>query len=489
MKGLNIVLILTLLALSGCSVSAKDRLLNVKEHGVTGDGVTDDLKAIQRCIDLASAQNIICYFPDGVYLMKGSLYLVSNLKLKGQKKSVLKFIGGGILGEKSKQRRDYYTNNYNNEFVPNQKSSKILGVSSNRILAANSQVFVVNDDVVIFNGIKNSWEILENKEKSALWNTDDLDEMARGGSFKISAISKNELSTTPNLEFKTSSKSMISKRAGVVNVLITDLTIVSNEVNYTIQLEQPRNVILSNLILKGNGGVLLSQFANNCKILSCDINTTKNASVIIENFSSGNTVNGNRISYLKGKTFQSGSDAAIIVMMASYNNEISNNFVKCSGVRETDEGGIFVHALSHDNVVFDNKVTGASEGIGIYYGAYNNKFSNNQIQGVRVGIMSYYARQSVFEANSIVVDSSRPGNKVGLLSFASNRNNYIKNKISGKMTFGVLLQSSNDTLSSNEFTGPDKTVYAVGLKIIGDKSKTNKFLNSNNFTDFKIESQ
>ena len=48
-------------------------VINVRDFGAMGDGVTDDLPALRRAIDSAPANRCTFYFPDGVYLCSGPL--------------------------------------------------------------------------------------------------------------------------------------------------------------------------------------------------------------------------------------------------------------------------------------------------------------------------------------------------------------------------------------------------------------------------------
>ncbi len=53
-----------------------DFALNVQEHGVTGDGVTDDAPALNTLFDaLVTAGATTVYFPKGTYLLKSPVYL------------------------------------------------------------------------------------------------------------------------------------------------------------------------------------------------------------------------------------------------------------------------------------------------------------------------------------------------------------------------------------------------------------------------------
>lgn len=56
--------------------SVQDRLrdvISVKDYGATGDGVTDDLDAIQTAIDENPGKTI--YFPDGIYVVTDAIYV------------------------------------------------------------------------------------------------------------------------------------------------------------------------------------------------------------------------------------------------------------------------------------------------------------------------------------------------------------------------------------------------------------------------------
>lgn len=52
--------------------------INVLDNrGVYGDGIHDDTKALQNCIDTLKSGGTI-YFPDGVYLLSATLRVTSN---------------------------------------------------------------------------------------------------------------------------------------------------------------------------------------------------------------------------------------------------------------------------------------------------------------------------------------------------------------------------------------------------------------------------
>lgn len=82
----------------------------VKDHGVLGDGKTDDTEALQDCIDACSQNgggSVI--LTDGVFV-SGTLYLKSNVRLCITESAVLL-----ASGEIEKYGNDTHHNRYRNE--------------------------------------------------------------------------------------------------------------------------------------------------------------------------------------------------------------------------------------------------------------------------------------------------------------------------------------------------------------------------------------
>lgn len=80
---------------------AKKRLgiISVRDYGATGDGTTDDRAAIQAALDsINSAGGGALYFPNGTYLVSGTLTVYSNISLVGQSrwKAVVKLADAAV---------------------------------------------------------------------------------------------------------------------------------------------------------------------------------------------------------------------------------------------------------------------------------------------------------------------------------------------------------------------------------------------------------
>jgi glucan 1,3-beta-glucosidase len=60
------------------------QLVNVKEHSVAGDGITDDTAAIQAVIISAAAKNQLVFFPYGTYLITDTIKIPKGSRLVGE---------------------------------------------------------------------------------------------------------------------------------------------------------------------------------------------------------------------------------------------------------------------------------------------------------------------------------------------------------------------------------------------------------------------
>ena len=80
------------------AVPATTTTLNVKTYGATGNGTTDDTTAIKNAISKAAAGNVV-YLPAGTYRITKTLYLKSNMILRGDGAALtsLIFEGSGTV--------------------------------------------------------------------------------------------------------------------------------------------------------------------------------------------------------------------------------------------------------------------------------------------------------------------------------------------------------------------------------------------------------
>ena len=91
-----------LLAVAGCATSAVSQgpaHLSVLSFGATGNGATDDARAIQAALDAAQAGATVS-IPPGTYVVGSPIRLTSSIHLTGagQTVSTLRFSGtGGAL--------------------------------------------------------------------------------------------------------------------------------------------------------------------------------------------------------------------------------------------------------------------------------------------------------------------------------------------------------------------------------------------------------
>jgi hypothetical protein len=78
-------------------------VINVKQHGAVGNGITDDTAAIQKAAPAAVGKTL--YFPDGTYLVSGTITIGDNTVVTGagMYNSMIMYTGGpwitGILVE------------------------------------------------------------------------------------------------------------------------------------------------------------------------------------------------------------------------------------------------------------------------------------------------------------------------------------------------------------------------------------------------------
>ncbi|UKY87649.1 right-handed parallel beta-helix repeat-containing protein [Elizabethkingia anophelis] len=66
----------------------KDSIINIKNMGAKGDGITDDWKIIERAVTILDDNGGgIIYFPKGVYIVGNAISLKSNITYRGESKT------------------------------------------------------------------------------------------------------------------------------------------------------------------------------------------------------------------------------------------------------------------------------------------------------------------------------------------------------------------------------------------------------------------
>lgn len=443
-------------------------MLDVTTFGATPNDNSDDLPGIQKCLDKAAATGATCFIPKGRYVVNGDLWLSSNTKLKGEGAgSLLVFQKGALRILKNGSRDFNYTSNYNNEIVPGEQLGALsspASAGSSTIKASRAGWAKPGDLLYVYNNVKDSWTVLSDANQVTKWNDPSI-LMTRKELFIVKSVNGNAITLDRKLQFDYNAGSTIGKQVGASNITISDIGLENFVTTYTIMFEEPRNVTITNVAVNGAGGILLSHMAYKCVISNCNITTSKTRAILVENFSTENTISNNTVNY------NTGGDAAVMLLMSSYNNNIYGNTVNGRGNAVSDEAGIYVHALSYNNAVYNNVVSGTAEGIGTYYGAFNNKFYGNKIRNVKIGIMSYYSRGNDFHNNDINILTARKGNSVGALVFGGLNTNVNQNTIKGKMSMGIQLQSSQSCrVAQNTIEGASADDYSFGIRVINDKT-------------------
>ena len=89
----------------GLSLCAEAEFLSVADFGAVPNDESDDLGAIQACIEAATEAGKACFVPAGEYVLAGDLWLESDAVLFGEgRQSVLTFPKGKLRALKNGSR-------------------------------------------------------------------------------------------------------------------------------------------------------------------------------------------------------------------------------------------------------------------------------------------------------------------------------------------------------------------------------------------------
>ncbi len=439
----------------------------------------NDREAIQKTIDEASAKRGVAYLPAGEYQIDGDLWLTDHSILRGDGDvTVLRFSKGQIRSLKNGSKSFYYTNNYFNEVVPNPVNTGITKAAAkgeNKIEVADAARFQKGDWVYTDDNRKDTWEILEDPKRAHLWN-DPKAPLARQQIFQIIGIEGNAIEFNNPLDFGVEPGNTLRKHVGARDFEVSSLKIIHPTELRPLHFEQPMNARFTNLTIEAKGGITLSHKAYNNLIENCRFITKGWRGVTVEYFCGRNRVVGNSVDYIGG------GDAAILIMISSWENNVSYNSVRYVAEKNgqpRDEGGIYIHATTYNNTVHNNNVNGTIEAYGNFFGADNNVFFDNIGTNVRMGIVSYYARNNVYLDNVLTIVPKPPIDTEGALIYGSFGNLFRGNHISGQFVNGLRIQGSHSIdVIDNVLAGSGESLF--GFRYYDKDVKTGDTFNGVN---------
>jgi len=440
----------------------------------------NDLAAIQKAIDEATAKHGAAYIPAGDYELNGDLWMASNSVLRGDgDATVLRFSKGKIRSLKNGSKNFWYTHNYNNEIVPNDVKTLLNAPAASgatKFDVADASVFHVGDWIYSDNNIKDTWTILEDLQRSQMWN-DPKTAFARQEIFQITGIEGNVLELDRPLHFALDKGASIHKQVGARDFEIASLKIINPEEAQPLLFEQPMNARFIHLTVQAKGGIILTHKPYGNLIENCHFITNGARGITVENFAAQNRIIHNQIDYVTG------GDCSLLVMLSSHDNTVAYNHIIHVGKnqKKRDEAGIYIHATSYNNIVFHNVIEGTLEAIGSYYSASDNVFFDNQGINVRAGIKSYYARNNSYINNQFTIIPKGPVDANGALIYASYGNLLQRNDFSGNFVDGLRIQGSHDNdILDNTISGPGGHVLSRGIHDISTDKNTGDNFNGAN---------
>jgi parallel beta-helix repeat protein len=436
----------------------------------------NDLAAIQKAIDDATANGGIAYVPAGEYQLDGDLWVASNSILRGDgDATVLRFSKGKIRSLKNSSKSFWYTNNYNNEVIPNDIKTVLSNSApsgATQFAVDDASQFHPGDWIYSDNNIKDTWTILEDGKRSDLWN-DPHTPFARQEIFQITKVQGNTLELDRPLRFPLQKGASVHQQIGARNFEIASLKIINPDEEHPLLFEQPMNARFINLTVEAKGGITLTHEPYNNLIENCHFITNGWRGITVEYFGVKNRIVNNQIDYVTG------GDCSLLVMFSCHDNTVAYNNIMHIGKNHStrDEAGIYIHATSYDNVVHHNVIDGTLEAIGSYYSAFNNVFFDNRGTNVRVGIMSYYARNNSYINNHFQIVPKPPVDAVGALVYGSYGNLFQRNDFKGNFVDGLRILGSHDNdILDNVISGPGDQITSSGIHDIGaDKNTGNTF--------------
>lgn len=235
-------------------------LINVRDFGATGDGVTDDTDAIGDAFNALNGQEGIIYFPTGTYLLTQTLFLDDHQFLKGNSSdsSCLLFSlgeqGGHCIQISRGQSADFIQ--LDDGFVK----------GSNWITTDSAFVFEA-DDYVEINQENGDWDIVPID-----WATNSVGQIAQIQSvFMDTLFLKNSLRFTYNPELNPRLRLLSPiMNTGIVCLKIKRLDEVAGEAGSNIYIENAVNCMVQGVESDSSVGSHISIYrSSNVLIQGC----------------------------------------------------------------------------------------------------------------------------------------------------------------------------------------------------------------------------
>jgi hypothetical protein len=333
-----------------------ESVINVKDYGAVGDGVSDDTAAIQGCLDRASDNDSI-QFDSSNYKINTRLNInsKSNLFLKGMGTLVLNSLDYIIWIEDSQNITiDGLTFTNPNNFTYKKDIQDAVIENSGGISFRNSTTITIQNckmDNFYWSIISNTW-------------TDDF---TRDGDKSQQAIIKNNT---------------------ITNVIGASYEGGGDGINITI----PYSVIQNNNVslkqgTEGRGGIVLDGNSHDSLVSNNYISGLFRRSIHVESAggNSENTVIENNHCYGSGSTTLTNDSFGAIIVTANKvvirNNFISpkNSAIMCRDANELLIDGNTIIA-ENDNLAHGILITGKADKDGIVIG--NNNITNNIFKSV-----------------------------------------------------------------------------------------------------------
>jgi Pectate lyase superfamily protein len=143
------------LANSEIEFPANSDLINVKDFGVKGDGITDDTLALQKAINSTNRDYQVVYFPQGTYLVSDTIQIGRLKTIQGaaKNKTIIRLKDASMAFTQAPKPllRSMYNNNqtfgvYLRDLTVNtgKGNTKAIGFSTTLIIMVRSTMLLSN---------------------------------------------------------------------------------------------------------------------------------------------------------------------------------------------------------------------------------------------------------------------------------------------------------------------------------------------------------